>query len=163
VFIADEITLETGFPAVRTQLAKLAGNGLIVAISRAAYSEGGQELLRAGRVRGLPGTLRLAEVRLGELVLVDDRARLPLHWEAMGAGGKRCPVLDADITLAGALAETAVLALAGAYWPPPSLAVTGLDQAAIRRCAACTTRAFLARLGCAVVHPAGQARPAHDR
>lgn len=142
---------------------KLVVGGLVVRFSRDAYSEGGQELLRARRARGLPGILQLAEVWVGELAIQDSWARLPLRWEITGPGDERFPVLDADLTLAAAREYTTVVALSGAYRPPPSLAVAGLDQEVIRRCAARTTRGFLAPLACALAHPAGQARPAHGQ
>ena len=155
MFTADEVTLQTGFTAACAALARLATGGLVVLLAQDAYGQGGGELLRAGRVRTLPGTLRLAGVRLGELAVKDGWARLPLRWEATGPGGPFA-VLDADLTLVEAGKYATVVGLAGAYRLPPSLAGAGLDREIIGRCAEHTTGDFLGRLACALAHPAGQ-------
>lgn len=157
MFIADQVTLETGFPAICARLGTLAGGGLVLRASKDAYGEGITGLLRAGPVRYLPGTGGLAGVRLGELAVQDVCARLPLRWEITGPDGGRFPVLDADITLTVAGKCATVLALTGTYRPPPSLVGAGLDREVVRRCAAETIRGFLARLACAIAHPAGWA------
>jgi hypothetical protein len=156
MFIADQITLETGFPAACARLGTLAGGALMLGASRDAYGEGITGLLRAGPVRYLPGTWGLAGVRLGELEVQDDSARLPLRWEITGPDGAQFPVLDADLTLTGAGICATVLALTGSYRPPPGLAGEGLDREMVRGCAAETIRGFLARLACAIAHPAGR-------
>jgi hypothetical protein len=107
--------------------------------------------------------LRLAGVRLGELAVQDAWVRLPLRWEAAGSGDQSCPVLDADLTLAQAGEHRTVLRLTGTYRLPPGLAAAGFDEDVIGRCAARTARGFLARLACAVSHPAGQAASATRR
>jgi hypothetical protein len=52
------------------------------------------------------------------------------------------------------------LALAGAYWPQPGPAGAGLDRAIVRECATAAIRSFLARVACALTHPAGTAASA---
>lgn len=156
MFIAEQITLEGGFPAVCGRLERLAGGGLLLQVSNDAYGEGITGFLPAGPVRCLPGR-GLAGVRLGELAVQDGSARLPLRWEIISPAG-RFPVLDGDITLTAASQDATVLALTGAYRPPPGLAA-GADHQAVRRCAAATFRSFLARLACAIAHPAGWAEP----
>jgi hypothetical protein len=52
-----------------------------------------------------------------------------------------------------------VPALTGSHQRPPSLAAAGLDRETVRRYAARTVGGFLARLACAITHPAGQAEP----
>ncbi len=160
MFINREITLDMSFPAASAWLAKRTVGGIVTAVSQDAYSAGSQELARAGSVRCLPGALRLARVRLGELATQDASARLPLRWEAAGPGGQRFPVLDADITLAQAGERSTLLRLTGTYRLPPGLAASGIDQDVISRCAGGVAGGFLARLACAVAHPAGQAAPA---
>jgi hypothetical protein len=155
VFTADEVTLPTGFTAACPALARLAAGGLVVRLAQDAYRQGGGPLLGAGRVRALPGTLRLAGLRVGELAVKDGWARLPLRWEATGPGGP-FPVLDADITLVAAGAYATVVGLAGAYRLPPSLAGAGLDRELVGRCAGHTTGDFLGRLAGALAHPAAQ-------
>jgi hypothetical protein len=156
MFIADQVTLDGGFPAMYARLGKLAGGGLLPQASSDAYGEGITGLVHAGPVRCLPGR-GLAGVRLGELTVQDRCARLPLRWETTGPAGQ-FPVLDADITLTAAGEDAAMLALTGAYRPPPGLAA-GVDREAVRQCAAATIRGFLARLACAIDHPAGRAEP----
>jgi hypothetical protein len=160
VFITCEITLGLGFPAASAGLAKRSVGAIVTAVSQDAYSEGSEELTGAGPVRCLPGALRLAGVRLGELSVQDTGARLPLRWEAAGPRDQGFPVLDADLTLAEAGEHSTVLRLTGTYRLPPGLAAAGFDQEAIGRCAARTAHGFLARLGCAISHPAGLAASA---
>jgi hypothetical protein len=159
VFIADQITLEGGFPALYARLGKLADGGLLLRVSNDAYGEGVTALVHSGPVRHLPGR-GLTGVRLGELTVLTVQhscARLPLRWETTGPTGQ-FPVLDADITLTAAGEDATVLALTGAYRPPPGLAA-GAGQQAVRQCAAATIHSFLARLACAIAHPAGRAEP----
>ena len=56
--------------------------------------------------------------------------------------------------------QITALALAGAYRPQPGRAGAELDQAIVRRCATAAISSFLARVACALVHPAGTAGPA---
>jgi hypothetical protein len=85
--------------------------------------------------------------------------RLPLRWQATGPGGTLFPALDADLTLSPAGEETAVLTLAGVCRLPDQ-AGAGLDPAIVRCFADVTIRRFMARLACALTHPAGTAVPA---
>jgi hypothetical protein len=156
VFIADQITLGSSFPAARARLERLAGGGLLLQAANDAYSEGLAGLLRAGPVRCLPGR-GLAGQRRGELTIGGGCARLPLRWQTTGPAGP-FPVLDGDLTLMPGAHDATVLALTGAYRLPPGLVAQARPQA-LRRCAAATIGGFLARLACAIAHPAGQAEP----
>jgi len=82
------------------------------------------------------------------------------QWEAIAADGKLFAALDADLMLVPAGDQTTALALAGAYRPQPGAAGAGLDRAIVRRFAAAVTRSFVARVACALVHPAGTVGPA---
>jgi len=151
--------LEGGFPALYVRLGKLADGGLLLRVSNDAYSEGVTALVHGGPVRHLPGR-GLTGVRLGELTdrtVQHSCARLPLRWETTGPTGQ-FPVLDADITLTAAGEDATVLALTGAYRLPPGLAARA-GQQAVQQCAAATIHRFLARLACAIAHPAGRAEP----
>jgi hypothetical protein len=159
VFIADQITLGGRFPAVCTRLGQLADSALLLRASDDAYRESVRGLVHGGPVQHLPGR-GVARVRLAELAVLpgqDGCARLPLRWETAGPAGQ-FPVLDADITLTAAGEDATVLALTGTYRLPPCLA-TGAGQQAVQQCAAATIHSFLARLACAIAHPAGQAEP----
>ena len=53
--------------------------------------------------------------------------------------------------------QLCALALAGAYRPQPGQGGAELDRAMVRVCATAAIRGFLARVACALVHPAGTA------
>ena len=95
-----------------------------------------------------------------DLAKTDDGAQIALRWEAIAADGKLFAALDADLMLTPAGEQITVLALAGAYRRQPGRAGAELDRAIVRRFAAATIRSFLARVACALVHPAGAAGPA---
>ena len=78
------------------------------------------------------------------------------RWQAIGPGGALFPALDADLALSPAGQTTTVLALAGVYRLPRPVAV-GLEPAIVRCFADVTVRIFIARLACALTHPAGAA------
>lgn len=68
-------------------------------------------------------------------------------------------VLAADPTLSPAGETATLLALTGVC-PLPGPAGAGLDPALVHRVATAAIGSFLARLACAVMHPAGTAVPA---
>jgi hypothetical protein len=82
-----------------------------------------------------------------------------LRWEAIGSDGTLFPALDADLTLSPAGEKITLLSLAGVY-RLPGHAGAGLDPAIARCFAAVTIRGFIARVACALMHPAGSAVPA---
>jgi hypothetical protein len=85
-----------------------------------------------------------------------DGTRLWLRWEAIGPDGAVYPALDAALTLTPAGETATLLALAGAY-RLPGRTEAGLDPAIVRCFAAVAIRSFIARLACALMHPAGVA------
>ena len=99
---------------------------------------------------------RLAGVEPGDVVETRDRARLWLRWLAIGPDGALFPALDAGLTLTPAGDQTTVLTLAGVY-RLPGQAAAGLDPATVRCFATVAIRSFIARLACALMHPAGVA------
>ena len=121
--------------------------------SEVAYGEGITSLVKmAGPAAGLT---RLAGARLDALTGTDDCAHITLQWEAIAADGQLFTALDADLMLVPAGDQITALALAGAYRPQPGRAGAGLDRAIVRECAMAAIRSFLARVACALVHPAG--------
>jgi hypothetical protein len=98
-------------------------------------------------------------VEPADLAETDRCARLWLRWRAAGPGGSLFPALDADLTLSLAGQETTVLAVAGVYRLPGQVAA-GLDPDMVRSFAPMTICSFIARLACALTHPAGTAVPA---
>jgi hypothetical protein len=154
-FVRDHLLLDVSFDAAKARLEHLAGDGPLLGASEYAYGEGIACL--AAEAGSAAGSSWLASVRPGHLVQTQDRARLPLRWEAIGSDGAAFPALDADLTLSPAGATTTALTLAGVFRLPAQAAAV-LDPASVRCFAAITVRSFVARLACALVHPAGSAR-----
>jgi hypothetical protein len=155
IVVGDRVLLDASFRAAAGRLGILAGDGVLLWASEAAYGEGITGLVKmAGPAAGLT---RLAEARLDGLAETDDCAHLALQWEAIAADGKLFTALDADLMVVRARNQVTALALAGAYWPQPGQAGAELDQAIVREYAMVAIRSFLARVACALVHPAGAA------
>ncbi len=155
IVVGDRVLLDASFSAARARLEILASDGMLLWASEVAYGEGITGLVKAaGPAAGLT---RLAGVRLDDLAKTHDCAHIALHWEAIAADGKLFTALDADLMLAPAEDQITALALAGAYRPQPGPAGAGLDRAIVRRFAAAAARIFVARVACALVHPAGTA------
>ncbi len=153
-FVSSHIPLEVGFDDARDRLGLLAGDGVLLAESAAAYRQGIVALAQeAGQVAGL---CRLTRVRCGDVAMVRGCARLSLRWEASGPDVAVFPALDADLTLCPAEDAATVLALAGIYRLPDRMAAD-LDPGVVRRQADVTVRSFTAGLASALAHPAGTA------
>jgi hypothetical protein len=158
VFLGDRVVLTVRFGTAWTRLAVLARDGVLLRACRTAYDAGMADLAQAA---GPAARLsRLAAVRLTALADTDHCARLALRWEALTATGERFLTLDADLMLTPAGEQITLLAMTGTYRPPPGWAGAGLDRVIVRRSAAAAIRMFMARIACALVHPAGAAGPA---
>jgi hypothetical protein len=158
IVVGDRVLLDISFRAAKARLGILGRDGVLLGASEEAYGEGIAGLVQlAGPAAGLT---RLAGVGLENLPETDDCAHIALQWEAIAADGTLFAALDADLMLVPAGDQITALALAGAYRPQPGSAGAGLDRAIVRRCAAAVTRSFVARVACALVHPAGTAGPA---
>jgi hypothetical protein len=151
MFVRDEVPVDVGFEVARDRLAKL--DSWFLAASDHAYGEGIAGLARIGPRGPVPGISRLAEIRFQSLAAHDESAGLALRWEARGPGGRLFPVLDADLTLAPAGENAAVLALAGAYRPPLGGLGAELDRLLLHRVAEATIRDFLERVATALTQP----------
>ena len=155
--VGDRVLLEVSFRAARARLATLARDGVLLQASEIAYGQGITGLVKlTGPAAGLT---RLAGVSLDNLAGTHHCAHVVLQWEAIAADGKLFAALDADLMLVPAGEQITALALAGAYQPQPGRDGADLDQALARECAAAAIRSFLARVACALVHPAGTAGP----
>jgi len=153
----DRVLLDASFRAARDRLKTLARDGMLQRASDVAYGEGIIGLVQAaGPAAGLT---RLALVRPNELAGTDHCTHLAIQWEAIAADGKLFTALDADLMLVPAGDQRSALALAGAYRPQPGRYGAGLDRAIVRECAMTAIHSFLAQVSCALVHPAGTARP----
>lgn len=156
VVIGDRVLFDASFRAARARLEVLARAGMLLQASEVAYGDGITVLVKvAGPMAGLT---RLADSYLEDLAGTDDCAHIGLHWEAIAADGTLFTALDADLILAPAGDQITALALAGAYRPQPGQAGADLDRAMVRECAMTAIRSFLARVACALAHPAGRGR-----
>jgi len=156
--LGGRVLLDASFHAARARLRTLARDGMLLCASEVAYGEGTASLVNAaGPAAGLT---RLAGVCLDDLSGTDECAHIALQWEAIAADGTLFTALEADLMLVPAGHQITALALAGAYRSQPGRAGADLEQAVVRECAAAAVRSFLARVACALVHPAGTARPA---
>ena len=157
VFVGDHIVMDVCLDSAKCQLKRLAGDSVLLGASEYAYGTGITGLAEAAELAA--GMSRLVGVRPGDLVEIGGCARLWLRWEAIGSDGALFPALDADLTLSPAGENTTVLRLAGEYRLPDHMGA-GLDPAVVRCFAAVTIHSFIARLACALMHPAGSAVPA---
>jgi hypothetical protein len=154
VFAAEEVLVAAGFDAARRRLGRLSGDGVLLGAAEYAYRAGITGLAaEAGRSVRMP---RLAGVQAGDLTGTPNCARLGLRWEAAGPDGVVFPALDANLTLTPVGEAATVLGLAGVYRLTGQVEA-GLDPAIVGRFAAVTLCGFLARLACALMHPAGAA------
>jgi len=161
VFVGHRVVLDVSFGTGRARLGILAGDGVLLRACHAAYSDGIACLTPAAGPAAVPS--RLAVVRLAGLADTDHCARLGLRWQALAADGRLFPALEADLMLIPAGEQITLLAVAGTYQLQPGWAGAGPDQVIVHRCAVATTRSFMARIACALVHPAGAAGPAGAR
>lgn len=152
MFVGDHILVDVSFDTAVRRLGCLAEDGVLLSAAEYAYGTGITGLTEAV---GVAGELsRLAGVGAGELTETAGYARLALRWEAIGTNGALFPALDADLTLTPGEEKTTLLALVGVYRLPDQMGA-GLDLPMVRCFAAVTICSFLARLACAVMHPAG--------
>jgi hypothetical protein len=157
LFVGDHILMDVGLDSAWRQLERLAHDGVLLSASEHAYGEGITGLVETGGLAA--GMSRLVGVQPGDLLETEGCVRLWLRWEAIGSDGTLFPALDADLTLSPAGENTTMLTLAGVYRLPEH-AGAGLDPGILRCFAAITIDSFIARLACALMHPAGSAVPA---
>jgi hypothetical protein len=157
VLVGDHILMAVGLDSAGRQLERLARDGVLLSASEHAYGEGITGLVEtAGLAAGMS---RLVAVQPGDLMEGEGCTQLWVRWEAIGSDGTLFPALDADLTLSPAGENTTLLTLAGVYRLPEH-AGAWLDPGIVRCFAAVTIDSFIARLACALMHPAGSAVPA---
>ena len=154
VFAADEILVDVSFAAARCQLGHFARDGVLLSAAEYAYAAGITGLVQT--VGPAAGMSRLVGVRTEDTAEKPDRARLWLRWDAIGPDGADYPALDAVVTLTPAGQVISSLALAGVYRLPGHVEAE-LSPAIVHCFAAVAIRGFIARLACALMHPAGAA------
>ena len=157
VLVGDHILMAVGLDSAGRQLERLARDGVLLSASEHAYGEGITGLVEtAGLAAGMS---RLVAVQPGDLMEGEGCTQLWVRWEAIGSDGTLFPALDADLTLSPAGENSTLLTLAGVY-RLPGHAGAWLDPGIVRCFAAVTIDSFIARLACALMHPAGSAVPA---
>jgi hypothetical protein len=154
IFVGGHILMDVCLDSAKRQLERLAHDGVLLSASEHAYGEGITGLVEtAGLAAGMS---RLVGARPVDLMETEGCARLWLRWEAIGSDGTLFPALDADLTLSPAGEKSTMLMLAGVYRLPEH-AGAGLDPSIVRCFAAVTIDSLIARLACALMHPAGSA------
>jgi hypothetical protein len=157
MFVGDHILMDVGLGSAGRQLERLARDGVLLGASEHAYGEGITGLVEtAGLAAGMS---RLVGVQPGDLMEGEGCTRLWVRWEAIGSDGTLFPALDAELTLSPAGESSTLLTLVGVYRLPEH-AGAGFDPGIVRCFAAVTIDSFIARLACALMHPAGSAVPA---
>jgi hypothetical protein len=159
MFVAHDVVLEVGFGTARPRLLELIGGSGLTGVSRAAYDDGLETILRAVPFGDLLPGARLISVRFLAPSERDDSLTTALRWEARGATGDLFPVLDADIVLTPAGPAITRLALAGIYRLPFGRPEATADRAVIRRVADVTVHALLETIGGSLTAPAPPAEP----
>jgi hypothetical protein len=166
MFIGAETRLNLCFNDALARLAKLIRGGLLGRASGGAYDEWRAGLARDGPWGTAPwgttlGMSRLARVQFRDTAAHDDLAIWPLRWEVVGPEGALFPILDADIKLTPAGADSTLLAISAVYRPPLVGLAAGLDQMIMHRVAQATIRAFTHHIGAAIVKPAVSPEAGH--
>jgi hypothetical protein len=167
MFIGAETRLTAGFGHAQARLAQLIRGGLLRRASSDAYDQWRTVLARDAWGTQPWGTAlgisRLARVQVRDAAARTDRAIWPLRWEVTGLQGALVPVLDADIKLTPAGADSSLLAVLAVCRPPLGGLAADLDQAIVRRCATAMIQAFTHDIAAAITHPAATPGARHDR
>ena len=160
MFVAQELTVGTGFRTAQAHFANLMYGTWLAEASQAAYDGALTGLLRVGPAG--PVAAKLVRVSFLDPVYRGDVLTVGMRWEATGAAGALFPVLDANITISPAGDHTARLSLAGSYRPPLGRLGAGLDRGVMHQVAAATMRSLLRNVAVALTSPAPAGHPAAE-
>jgi hypothetical protein len=159
MFVAHDVVLEVGFATARPRLLELIGRSGLTGVSRAAYDDGLEIILRAVPFGDVQPGARLISVLFLAPSERDDGLTTALRWEARGATGDLFPVLDADIALSPVGPAITRLALAGIYRLPFGRPEATADRVVMRRVADVTVHALLETIGGSLTARAPPAGP----
>jgi hypothetical protein len=159
MFVAHDVVLDVGFATARPRLLGLIGGSRLTGVSRAAYGDGLETILRGVPFGDVPPDARLISVRFLAPSERDDGLTTALRWEASGGSGDLFPVLDADIALSPAGPAMTRLALAGIYRLPFGRPGATADRVVMRRVADVTVHALLETIGGSLTAPGPSAEP----
>jgi hypothetical protein len=143
MFVQAERAVELPFAVAMQGLVRAIDDGGLVAESQRAVADGLVFVMpvgpRGGRVPRRDVLVRLLPGRA-----TDRSFRVPLRWEAIGAGGRLFPDLDADLELtAGEQPGTSRLSIIGRYSPPLGPVGEAVDRAVMSKVASVTMAALL--------------------
>ncbi len=153
----EEVRLAAAFAVACGGLASLAQSGRLLDASRAAYGDGITGVTKVGPPGTWPELSKLVMIHVGDVIVTNDLARLPVRWEATGPGSRLFPALDADISLTPAEGHDTMLILTGVYRPPLGKLGAMVDHAILSRVASATIRDFVGRLALAIQGPSTDA------
>jgi hypothetical protein len=162
MFIGAEIRLDLDFDAVQATLANLVRGGLLRRASSGAYDEWQACLAQIGPWVTALDMCRFVQVLVRDMVTHADCATWTMRWEVTGPGGSLFPALDADIKLTPAGADASMLAVCGAYRPPPGVLGAGLDRAIMHQAAEVMIQSFTIHIRMAIMHPAASPAAGHS-
>ncbi len=154
MFVAHELTADVSFPLAQQRMGGLVREGWLAAASEDAYQDGFTAVIRVGPFGDRPGSAKRVQVHFLDPVHRGEAMTVGVRWEATGIAGALFPVLDADISLTPAGAETTRLALAGTYRPPLDGVGATLDNVILHRVATATIRTLLERIATALTSAA---------
>jgi len=162
MFIGAQVRLDLGFDAVQARLATLVRGGLLPRASGGAYGHWQACLAQTGPWVTALDVGRLARVPVRDMVTRAGSATWTMRWEVTGPAGSLFPALDADITLTPAGADATVLAVCGAYRPPPAVLAAGLDRAILHQAAQAMIHSLTLSIRLAIMHPAAPPGPGQN-
>lgn len=151
MFVSDYITVDLPVAEAQRRLLEEAGSRLST-LALAADDEAAELRTRIGpEVFGRQLVGKAVRLELGAARERGDRQVLSLRWEGTGAAGAVFPALDADLELAPLGPGATQISLNGRYQPPLQLVGRSMDRLLLHRVAQASIRAFLRRLGDALV------------
>jgi len=160
MFLGQQVTIDTSFPVARERFTRFISEGWLDEASGKAHADGLVGLTRVGPVGNVLAASKLVRVRVLDPVRRDDAVVFALRWEATGTIGMLFPILDADLVLSPADADTTRLVLSGTYRVPLGSLGSSLDRLVLHRVATATIRSLLQAVADAladtVAEPAGE-------
>lgn len=143
MFVQAEMPLAVPFETAARGLERAIAEGGLVSESRRAMADGLEFMMPVGP-RGHHFPAREVDVHLLPVRREDRRLVVPVRWEAVGAGGRLFPSLDADLELTAEDEPTASrLSIIACYQPPMALLGEALDRIVMSKVASATMAAIL--------------------
>jgi hypothetical protein len=141
MFFSESLAVDAPLAMVQHRLLTFLRVGDLDGLAEDAYGEGLTLLAHAG-AGGLSKAVTVQSIpayRRGAVTVV------PIRWVATGPMTRVFPVLDANLELSAADAET-TLTMVGTYRPPFGRLGEAIDKIALKSVASATIRTFLSQL-----------------